>query len=174
MLSKNLGSKTKTAISNTHKHHPNYFRYVKEPSKWCAAFTKDDLLLLEYSEDLLSYYKSGYGRKESNKALGCPILNDLYTRLKNTISGKCVMDLFLLSVALKLIVIAGDTTEPKVAAFFSHSTAVHQFLLNLGLYEDENPLGGYNYAEQTGRKWRTSLFGQFATNVAVVLYKYFV
>lgn len=67
----------------------------------------------------------------------------------------------------------GGTDEPKVAVQFSHSAALHQFFLSLGLYEDEKELDGYNYVEQVERKWRSSLFTRFASNVAVVLYKYF-
>lgn len=60
---------------------------VTEPSKWCTAFTEEDLQVLEYIGDLNHYYEAGYGREYSNKQLGCPMLNDLYVRLNNTVSG---------------------------------------------------------------------------------------
>lgn len=66
----------------------------------------------------------------------------------------------------------GDNNEPKVAVYFAHSTAVHQLMLSLELYKDETELTAYNYVEQKERKWKSSLFGQFATNVVAVLYKY--
>lgn len=62
---------------------------IYERSKWCTVFTEEDLIILEYALDLKSYYKSGYGRKEQNKQLGCPILRDLYNRLNRTITGCC-------------------------------------------------------------------------------------
>lgn len=60
---------------------------IYERSKWCAVFTEEDLMVLEYGQDLKSYYKSGYGREEVNKKLGCPIMKDLYDTLRNTITG---------------------------------------------------------------------------------------
>lgn len=45
-------------------------------SPWCAAFSKEELRILEYREDLDYYYKAGYGR-EINARLGCPLLHDM-------------------------------------------------------------------------------------------------
>lgn len=69
------------------------------------------------------------------------------------------------------LIILGSSDEPKVAVLFSHSNSLHQFMMNLELYKDEKELQAYNFAEQKERKWRSSLFGQFATNVVAVLYK---
>lgn len=63
-------------------------------------------------------------------------------------------------------------SEPKVAVYFSHSTALHTFMVSLGLYKDEQALAADNYEQQRDRKWRSSIFGPFATNVAAILYKY--
>lgn len=65
----------------------------------------------------------------------------------------------------------GGGNEAQVAVYFSHSTALHQFMLSLDLFKDEKELTALNYLEQSGRKWRSSIFGPFATNVAVLLYK---
>lgn len=137
-------------------------------------------MVLEYSEDLKTYYESGYGREEANKALGCPILNDLFTRFENTIngeranksSGPRASNVTRRHVRPKLIL--GDSDEPKATVLFTHSASLDQFMVNLELHKDEQQLTGYNYAQQAGRKWRSSLFGQFATNVAAVLYKYVI
>lgn len=64
-----------------------FLRNIYERSKWCSIFTEEDLVILEYGQDLKSYYKSGYGREIQNKKLGCPILRDLYTKLSNTVAG---------------------------------------------------------------------------------------
>lgn len=45
-------------------------------------------MVFEYGEDLQYHYKSGYGREEANQAISCPILNALFTRFQNTITGK--------------------------------------------------------------------------------------
>jgi len=49
---------------------------VTELSPWCAVFSKDELRILEYREDLDYYYKAGYGR-DINTRLGCPLLHDM-------------------------------------------------------------------------------------------------
>lgn len=62
-------------------------RYVNEQSKWCTAFDKEDLQVLEYAEDLLQYYEGGYGIADYNAQLGCPLVADLYTKLENVVNG---------------------------------------------------------------------------------------
>lgn len=140
---------------------------IYERSKWCTVFKEEDLVVLEYAQDLKLYYKSGYGREEKNKQLGCPILRDLYQRLNNTITGCC--NVFARNNKINVFFSLGAAKEPKATFYFSHSKALHQLLLNLGLYKDEIALKGDNYKTQTHRKFRSSLFGQFATNVLVVL-----
>lgn len=49
---------------------------VTELSPWCAVFSKEELRVLEYREDLEYYYKAGYGR-DINTRLGCPLLHDM-------------------------------------------------------------------------------------------------
>lgn len=49
---------------------------VTKLSPWCAVFSKEELRILEYREDLDYYYKAGYGR-EINARLGCPLLHDM-------------------------------------------------------------------------------------------------
>lgn len=50
---------------------------VDKLSPWCAIFSKEELMVLEYAEDLEDYYKRGYGH-EINSRLGCPPLRDLF------------------------------------------------------------------------------------------------
>lgn len=49
---------------------------VTKLSPWCAVFSKEELRVLEYREDLYYYYKAGYGR-EINAQLGCTLLQDM-------------------------------------------------------------------------------------------------
>lgn len=49
---------------------------VTQLSPWCAVFSKEELHVLEYREDLYYYYKAGYGR-EINARLGCTLLQDM-------------------------------------------------------------------------------------------------
>lgn len=61
-------------------------RNLQERSKWCAAFTKKDLELLEYGGDLLTYYKNAYGNKYSAQ-LGCTTLKHLIDYAEKRITG---------------------------------------------------------------------------------------
>lgn len=63
-------------------------RYVTRPSPWCAAFTPEQLKLLEYGDDLFYFYRSGYGHEYLNKNLGCGLVKDLYDRFERTVNGK--------------------------------------------------------------------------------------
>lgn len=61
---------------------------VQRSSPWCVAFNKEQLKMLEYGEDLMSFYKEGYGN-ELNRKVGCPPLKDWYERFQKTVNGKC-------------------------------------------------------------------------------------
>lgn len=64
-------------------------RYVQQRSPWCIAFTKNQLKLLEYGEDLKYYVKSGYGNRLSPK-IGCGAIKDFYDRFERTVDGKLI------------------------------------------------------------------------------------
>lgn len=73
------------------QHSSAWFnRYVNRHSPWCAAFTKEQLKLLEYAADLEDYYYSGYGNDMARK-IGCSPIKDLYERFSRTVSGKCIL-----------------------------------------------------------------------------------
>lgn len=146
------------------------FRNLKERSKWCAAFTKKDLELLEYGGDLLTYYKNAYGNKYSAQ-LGCAPLKHLFGYTETRIKGKNnVYSANLLNICFVLDV---KVKQPKVTALFTHSTAFDQFLVALDANKDDMPLTAENYSQMKNRKWRVSKFGMFATNIATVLYRCF-
>jgi len=54
---------------------------LEQISPWCAAFSVDDLKVLEYAEDLDTYYKKGYGFP-LNYQQACPLVEDLITRIR--------------------------------------------------------------------------------------------
>lgn len=62
-------------------------RHINEKSRWCAAFDKEDLQVMEYGEDLIEYYESGYGIAEYNIQLGCPMVKDLYRKMEEAVNG---------------------------------------------------------------------------------------
>uniref|UniRef100_A0A1B0CIG4 Multiple inositol polyphosphate phosphatase 1 n=1 Tax=Lutzomyia longipalpis TaxID=7200 RepID=A0A1B0CIG4_LUTLO len=115
---------------------------IHEPSSWCSLFTPDDVKVLEYLHDLEEYYLSGSG-SELNKLLPLELLDNFLNHFVNE-------------------------SEPRVVAFFAHSTIIELFLTSIGLAEDEMDLRADNYEEMENRKWRTSLLAPFAGNLAVV------
>lgn len=50
-------------------------------SPWCTVFTADDLKLLEYGDDLQSYYDHGYGQAV-NSEHACPPVRDLVNHFR--------------------------------------------------------------------------------------------
>jgi hypothetical protein len=55
--------------------------------------------ILEYKEDLESYYKRGFGN-EMNKHVGCPLAKDLLDRFRYgfSITVRVLLQIFLFSV----------------------------------------------------------------------------
>jgi multiple inositol-polyphosphate phosphatase/2,3-bisphosphoglycerate 3-phosphatase len=51
------------------------------PSAWCLLFNKEELKIIEFSEDLSYYYICGPGRKLS-RLLGCHSLSNMFHYFK--------------------------------------------------------------------------------------------
>ncbi|XP_077285576.1 multiple inositol polyphosphate phosphatase 1-like [Arctopsyche grandis] len=126
---------------------------INKNSPWCAAFTKDQLRLLEYIEDLKSYYETGYGN-ELNKKIGCLPLKDMMDKFTRMIDHP-------------------DQDQPKASIYFTHSKAIQTLLTSLGIAHDSVPLLADNYHTPNvqRRKWKTSLIDPFASNLVAVLYR---
>lgn len=124
---------------------------INATSPWCAAFSKRELTILEYREDLDYYYWSGPGR-DINAKLGCPLMKDLFQNFQK---------------------LEGDNylQERKGTFYFAHSTTLQTLLLALGFINDSQPLLASNFNELSDRQWRTSFIGPFATNLVAVFYK---
>lgn len=60
--------------------------YIDDQSAWCASFTKENLKILEYAEDLMYYYETGHGI-ELNAKVGCMPLKDWLTRFGKIVNG---------------------------------------------------------------------------------------
>lgn len=54
---------------------------LEKVSPWCAVFSKDELKILEYSEDLDYFYGAGNGRK-ANNIIGCFPLQDMFNNFR--------------------------------------------------------------------------------------------
>lgn len=99
---------------------------------------------MEFAEELKYHYKSNYGCSVHESAQ-CYTVNDALKRMTSDQS-------------------------PKVIAYFTHSTAIQQFLTGLGALKDPNPLTADQFNQFTKRKWRMSAVAPFAANVAIVKY----
>lgn len=126
---------------------------IAKPSPWCAAFTKENILLLEYLEDLTYYYKEGYGNPLSKK-LGCKPIADLMKQFTDVIEHP-------------------DQPHPKALISFVNGSMIDLLVTALGAYEDPVPLTADNYHTPLiqRRKWRTSNINPFSANIVSVLYK---
>lgn len=119
--------------------------FINKTSPWCTAFTVEHVTILEYSEDLNYYYKSGYG-SSLNQRVPCDAISDMIKNLNST-------------------------SDPTTIAYFTHSTMLQMFLSALGVGKDLEPLRADNFKEMSDRKWRTSLLGPFTGNLAAVKYE---
>jgi multiple inositol-polyphosphate phosphatase/2,3-bisphosphoglycerate 3-phosphatase len=61
--------------------------------------------------------------------------------------------------------------NPKVVAYFAHSSAIQLFLTSLGYAKDADDLRADNYQQMKNRKFRTSVLSPFASNLAAVKYE---
>ncbi|KAG5344462.1 MINP1 phosphatase, partial [Acromyrmex heyeri] len=124
---------------------------VTELSPWCAVFSKEELRILEYREDLDYYYKAGYGR-DINTRLGCPLLHDMMRHFWNVARDEM-------------------SGEPAGIFYFSDIISLQNLLTTMGINEDQTRLTAYNYKEMARRQWRTSIISSFAANLIAVFYK---
>ncbi|XP_023702394.1 multiple inositol polyphosphate phosphatase 1-like [Cryptotermes secundus] len=123
--------------------------HVDSVSPWCAAFSEDELKVLEYKEDLSAYYKHGYG-SDLNKKVGCVLVKDFLDRFSKLENGE---------------------NQPAGVFYFSHDTDMQLFLTSLGVAKDSETLTHSNYKSMENRLWRTSLLTPFAANFAAVFFK---
>lgn len=115
---------------------------------WCAAFSVRHHLLLEYWADLGHYYISGYGVSNLRllENLNCGLLQDL------------------------LGLLTSDDRKDQTARVYLTETQQIQLML-VALGRDVWPIHQHNYAQQTGRAWKTSLIAPLGSNFAVVRYE---
>lgn len=133
----------------------NMCRYTKawrvtQLSPWCAVFSKEELRVLEYREDLYYYHKAGYGCA-INARLGCTLLQDMMNHF-----WKATQE---------------DQIRPRGVFYFSDIISLQNLLTTLNINKDHMEPTAYNYKEMAKRQWRTSLMSSFAANLVAVLYK---
>ncbi|XP_012343980.1 multiple inositol polyphosphate phosphatase 1-like isoform X1 [Apis florea] len=120
-------------------------------SPWCAVFRKEDLEKIQYSEDLMSYYHSGYGQN-MRQMIGCPMVKDLYNHFRNFEDGYGV-------------------DEPKGIFYFADITAIQLLLSTIGAAKDPEPLLAKNFIQARNRKWYQAHLTPLSANLVIMLFK---
>lgn len=131
-----IASTFETSNSETGAHCP-----------WCAPFSVNHHLLLEYWEDLGFFYSSGYGVRNQRllENLNCGVLQDLLRHMQSE-----------------------NDADTMARIFMTYTEEIQSMLVALGSFRDVWPIHQHNFAQQTGRNWLTSLIASFSSNLAVV------
>ncbi|KAI5652059.1 histidine phosphatase superfamily (branch 2) domain-containing protein [Phthorimaea operculella] len=126
---------------------------VSQISPWCAVFSREDLRRLEYSEDLETYYKYGYG-SDVNPKIGCNLVKDLMAFFTNHVEKEAPQ-------------------QPRTLVYLTEMQSILFFLTAINTHHDNVPLTGDNYHSSgvQNRKWSSSSMVPFNANIAAVLYK---
>lgn len=115
-------------------------------SPWCALFSRQDLELLEYREDLDYYWIDGHGYPLTG-SIACVAFQDMIKHMRSSES------------------------ERDVIFYFTHSGTLLKFLTHLKVYNDSIPLRHDNFENMKRRKWRVSEIDAFGTNVVFANYR---
>ncbi|XP_075231262.1 multiple inositol polyphosphate phosphatase 1-like isoform X3 [Lycorma delicatula] len=134
----------------------NLCRYSKswdtsDISPWCAAFSKDDLKVFEYMNDLAYYYNSGPGLT-INRQFGCPLMQDMLNQFLNIVHNE-------------------SSSHYLGKFYFGHSTTLFNLLSVLGTHTSSEHITVDNYDKMHNRIWQTSHLDPFGSNFAAVLLK---
>lgn len=132
---------------------------IHNNSAWCAAFSKQELRLIEQLEDVDDFHGDSYGREVNQKA-PCTVMRDLVARIEDTVAKE-------------------ETGERGKRTFlrFSHAGAMKQLISYLGLFDQLNMgLSSLSACEREkwdsrSREWRSSLISPFSANIQFILYK---
>ncbi|XP_061383607.1 multiple inositol polyphosphate phosphatase 1-like [Danaus plexippus] len=113
---------------------------------WCSLFSDEDLVVLEYRDDVRHYYKNGYGF-DINADLGTLPLRDLFENFELVTRGE----------------------GKNIVSYFTHDTMMEMMFCALGLYKDKSVIKGSS--RNPDRLWRTSYIASFSTNFIAVLHR---
>ena len=117
----------------------------KHVSAWCAIFSEENFRVLQYTDDLVFYYKDGYGH-DVNWKMTKPLITEMEMRFNGMVAG---------------------TNDKKVFIYISHSEATDTVLPVLGLYNDSRPLLASDWPSED-HLWKTSDVISFSHNTALL------
>ncbi|CAG8615711.1 3791_t:CDS:2 [Funneliformis mosseae] len=123
--------------------------FFEKNRHWCEILQQEEILTLEYFNDMRYYYEFSYG-SDLNKQLACKLVGEIVKGVDDYLNG--------------------DSTV-KADLKFTHSETMMFLYTFLGLYEDSNPLtGNATFDEISNRKFKTSEICPFAANVYFEIY----
>lgn len=115
---------------------------------WCAAFSNEELKVLEYLDDLEDYNEDAYGRDINGKQT-CPLVGDLVKKIKESMR-------------------LGKNSRRKTHLQFTHAGVMKRLYSGLGLFSYFNTNSAIPHDE---REWRSSLVSPFSANFVAVLHR---
>lgn len=100
--------------------------------------------MLEYANDLKSYYEFGHG-SAMNREIQCSSVRDMVSHLEFSV-------------------------DPRVTVYFGQSPSLLLHLTAMGAFQDEKKMTAKSFFKMSQRKWSTSKMSPFAGNFAAIRY----
>ncbi|KAH7372767.1 hypothetical protein KP509_17G020000 [Ceratopteris richardii] len=127
----------------------------------CILFTKEEVEMLEWADDLEVHKLKGYG-KSINYRIGVPLLTNVYESMERAIAAR-----------------KGGVTAEKAHFRFAHAETVIPFICLLGLFLDEEDVQKIMIeaaldpppAPPKNRVWKGSAVAPYGANTMIVLYQ---
>lgn len=118
------------------------------PSAMCPAFSVANNEVLEFREDLSTYYGIGYGIPDRRLVdnLTCGLFQDLLRFIQSN-----------------------DSSDETARVYVSTYPVITILAMSLGLFEDELPLSRHSISKD--RLWKTSWISPNGAHMAVVRYE---
>jgi len=118
--------------------------------RFCSLFSQEDFESIELYYDIGAYHTMGYGWDLSYQ-IACPLVSDIIGKMERKING---------------------SDNSKAFLRFAHAETIVPLLARMGLFKDPFQIS-WNTDSQLlkDRKWKTSHFATFASNVAFALYR---
>merc|ERR1711951_56727 len=120
---------------------------LRSPAIFCSPFTKEDLKIMEYHEELKYWRSHGYGQKHRrvNELVACPLMKNAVRSLE----------------------------QKNVTVLFGHQDGLTTLLTMMGINEDDNAPTSTNYPNNAPggeeRKYRLSKMNPMGGNFGLLL-----
>lgn len=120
----------------------------KRTDTFCQLFSKEDVLILEYMDDLKHYYLYSYGLYEINGKVSCALGKHIFGNIQSMVRK--------------------EKDSIKLDIKFGHTQTLQPLRTLLGLYKEELSINS-TIKDVKNRVYRMSTFGYFANNFMIQL-----